>query len=107
MTRTRPSSPIMMLSGLRSRWTSPAACAAAIPRPACIEASRISVQRPSDVREPLAQRLPGDELHDDAELRVDLERLIYSDDIRVREAGQRLGLAQRALAGQLVVARGD
>ena len=32
--RTRPSSPTSMLAGLMSRCTSPAACAAASPRPA-------------------------------------------------------------------------
>ena len=32
-TRTRPSLPTIALSGLKSRWTSPASCAAARPRP--------------------------------------------------------------------------
>ncbi len=33
-TRTRPSSPTITLDGLKSRWTSPARCAAASPSPA-------------------------------------------------------------------------
>ena len=42
VTRTRPSSPTSTLSGLKSRWTMPAACAAASPRPACTNTRRIS-----------------------------------------------------------------
>ena len=45
VTRTRPSPPIRTLSGLKSRCTRPAACAAASPRPAATKTRRIS--RPS------------------------------------------------------------
>jgi hypothetical protein len=38
ITRTRPSSSIITLSGLRSRWTRPAACAAATPRATSVNA---------------------------------------------------------------------
>ena len=44
MTSTRPSVPMSTLSGLKSRWTSPAAWAAARPRPAFTNASTMSGQ---------------------------------------------------------------
>jgi hypothetical protein len=44
VTRGRPSAPTRMFSGLTSRWTSPAACAAARPRPAATKMPRISRQ---------------------------------------------------------------
>ena len=43
-TRTRPSLPIITLSGLKSRWTRPARCAASMPRPAASNTRRISRQ---------------------------------------------------------------
>ena len=42
LTRTRPSRPISTLSGLKSRCTIPAPCAASSPRPAATKTSRIS-----------------------------------------------------------------
>ncbi len=42
VTRMLRSRDINTLSGLKSRWTSPAACAAASPRPAGMNTSRIS-----------------------------------------------------------------
>ncbi len=44
MTRTWPSGVIMTLSGLKSRWTSSRACAAASPRPAAANTSSTSGQ---------------------------------------------------------------
>ena len=44
MTRTEPSRPIMTFCGLKSRWTTPAACAAARPRPAAMKTSSTSRQ---------------------------------------------------------------
>ena len=43
-TRTRPSGPTIALLGLKSRWTTPAACAWARPRAACRYISSTSRQ---------------------------------------------------------------
>ena len=87
----------MTLSGLKSRCTTPAACAAASPRPAARNTSSTSRQAaaaPAARRE----RLALDELHGDEDVIADGAGVVDRDDVGVRDARHGLRLAQQARA---------
>ena len=97
MTRTRPSFPTSTLSGLKSRWTSPAACAAASPRPADWRtASRSRSEWPPSSHS--LQRSAVDELHRKVHAPVEDADVVNDDDVGVRQAGHRLRLSLQAHA---------
>jgi hypothetical protein len=75
---------------LKSRCTSPAACAAASPSPARRKRPRIS--RHGRGSQPLAQRAAVDELHRDVEPIVDAPDLVDGDDLGMAQPRQRLRL---------------
>ena len=94
-TTTRPSRPMRTFSGLKSRWTIPAACAAASPRPDSLRAASASLHGcPS--RSHALQVLPVDELHRDEHAVSERADVVHREDVRVGEARHRLGLAQEA-----------
>ena len=97
-TRGRPSWPTSTLSGLKSRWMIPRACAAASPRPAATYIASASRQPRSFAALPVGERLAGDELHRDEHLVAVLADLVDRHDVRVRDLRHRLRLAQQARA---------
>ena len=95
-TRGRCSLSRRTLSGLKSRWTNPAACAAARPRPAAMNTSRISRHERGFSASQLLIVPPAtnsiarntwSSMHAD---------VVNGDDVRVLEARDRLCLAQQA-----------
>ena len=94
-TRTRPSSPMSTLSGLKSRWTSPRSCAAARPRPAATITSTTS-RHDRPAAEPRPQGLAGHVLHGDEGLARHHPRVVDGDDVGVRQLRQRLRLPVQA-----------
>ena len=95
MTRTAPSLPIITFCGLKSRWTTPAACAAARPRPAATNTSRICCQLRGSARSHWSIVSPVDELHRDEHAVAERARVVDGDDVRVREASDGARLAQQ------------
>ena len=97
----------MMFSGLRSRWTMPAACACSSPR----RIWRMDRERPRRRHRPgrdrVGQRLARQELHHQEQRALGRAAEVGDgDDVRVGEAAGRLGLALEAarelfLAAQL------
>ena len=81
------------LCGLKSRWTIPAAWAAASPRAAWKNASTISRQLRS-LGEPGGQVLAVDQLHRD-ESRPSTAGVEHGDHVRVAQLGHRARLAQQ------------
>ena len=89
---------MMMLSGLMSRCTMPAACASASASAICDgEVDRASrIQRPAG--DDRRQRLAGDELEDQEQLALVLADLVQRGDVRVRQRRRRARFAQEPLA---------
>ena len=94
MTRTWPSAPIMTLSGLKSRWTSPRSCAAASPRPAAAKTSSTSGQLRGAGVHPVTERVAFDQLHGDEHPIAERPHVVDHHHVRVRHAGDGLRLAQ-------------
>ena len=96
VTRTRPSRPTSTFSGLKSRCTRPAACAAASPRPAARNTStNLAPARAGVAAAATGERVALDELHRDEDALVQRARVVDGDDVGVRQARHRLGLAQQ------------
>ena len=95
---TRPSLASMMFSGLRSRWTTPAACAAARPSATC---AAISISLRTGTRlavKQRAERFAFEEFADDV-LLADLDaEIVDGDDVGVIERGDGAGFALEAAA---------
>ena len=87
---TAPVSVIIMLAGLRSRWTTPMLCACASAASACMQSSadRCGEQRAHAIDHVL-ERLAPHELHDHQPLAFVLEQLVNRRDPRMAEAGDR------------------
>ena len=98
ITRTLSSRPTITLSGLKSRWTSPASCAAARPRPAATKTRSTSRHSRGARVQPVADGVTVDELHRDEHRLVERADVVDHDDVGVRELGDRLRLAQQARA---------
>jgi hypothetical protein len=107
MTRTRPSAPTIAFSGLKSRWMSPAAWAAASPRPAARKGPSTARQERGCARIQVAEGPAGDEFHGDVELAVVGVDVVDADDVGVGELGERLRLALQPLAGVLGAVGGE
>ena len=97
MTRTWRSRLTITLSVLKSRWTRPLSCAAASPRPASMNTCRISCQAALLHLQPVRDGVPLHVLHRDEDLVFERADVVRDDDVRVRQARDRLRLAQRAL----------
>ena len=96
MTRTWPLLDTMTLSGLKSRCTRSLSCAAASPRPAAMNTSRISSQRPALGLEPVAQGVALDELHRDEHPVSERVGLVHDDDVGMGDPRRRLRFAHQA-----------
>ena len=101
-TLTTPSGVTITFAGLRSRWTMPAAWAAA-----SASASGIAIRSTSPSRIPCAgdegvQGLPGHELHHDEVDALGRLDLVDGDDVRVVEGGGGARLLHEAGAAGLV-----
>ena len=79
-----------MFSGLISRWTMPASCAAASALATWIVRSSASVHRDGPTRQPLPQRFAFDQLARDIVRRVILTDLVNGQDVRMIERDDRL-----------------
>ena len=91
------------LDGVRSRWTTPRACACASAAATGAQSRRASSQpsvRPPTTR---VQAVALDELEDEHRLPAVLEDVVEPDDVRVLEPGECRGLALEARAELLVV----
>ena len=97
ITRARPSSPIITLAGLKSRCTTPAAWAAAIPRPASMNHARIWRQSGSVSPDPLPQRGTPNELHGDEHLVAVRLDVVDRHHVGMGQLRHRLGLPQQPL----------
>ena len=97
MTRTWPSRLTITLSGLKSRWTRPLSCAAASPRPAAMNTFSDLAPGARLRLRPVSGGVPLDELHRDEDLVFERADVVDDDDVRVRQARDRLRLAQRPL----------
>ena len=106
VTAIRPSRLRSTLCGLKSRWTSPAACAAASPRPAARNAATISAGVRCAALSHSIERLALDELHRDEVAAAGRADLVHGDDVGMREPRHRARLAQQALASLVVAAVG-
>ena len=105
MTRTWPDLVIITLSGLKSRWTRPAACAATSPRPAAtVDVQHLAPATRVCASNPVAEGVPLDELHRDEHRFAEGADVEHHDDVRVRQARDGLRLAQQARAAVRVVA---
>ncbi len=89
----RPSGVIMTFSGLRSRWVTPAVCAASSPSAIC--AAMSSVLRRGNVA-PRRVR-PGTSSPDDIEDALVFPDIMHRDDAGMIEGGNRLRFALEAL----------
>ena len=89
---TAPSRVRNTFSGLRSRWTTPRACAAA--RPSAIDAAIVHRLAPRQRArlQPCAQRVSLEQLHHRDGHVVDDRQLVDRDDARVRQRGDRARL---------------
>ena len=98
ITRTLPSFAIIAFCGLKSRWMTPAAWAAASPRAAATKTSRIARQLRGSVAQPLFDGRPVDQLHRDEHTVAERTGVVDTDDVRMREARDGPRLAQQAIA---------
>ena len=87
---------------MKSRWTSPAACAAARPRPAATNALEDLARRAARDAHHVRERLAVDELHRDEHAIADGADVVDRDDVRVGELRDRLRLAAAAAAVAVV-----
>ena len=97
MTRTWPSWSTITLSGLKSRWTSRAACAAARPRPGRDE--DVAGPRASERRAAFSQYATVWPSTNSIAMKTWSSKradVVDHDDVRVREPRDRLRLAQQA-----------
>ena len=99
---TRPSAHRMMFSGLKSRWTMPAACAAASAAARSIKRGEQAIAGSGPRRELFAQRLAAHQLRDQIELAVELLERVDRGDRRVGERGRGARLARQALAADRI-----
>ena len=95
VTRARPSAPMSTLSGLKSRCTRPAACAAASPRPAPRNSVRISRQLRVGRSHALSVPASTSSIAKKTRPPIDAD-VVHGDDVGVRQARHRLRLAQHA-----------
>ena len=106
VTQTRPSLPMRTLSGLKSRCTRPAACAAASPAPGRREDAQDLLDRARARRLPRGQRRAVDDLHGDEQAIVPGADVEDGDDVGMADARHRLRLAHQPRA-QLDVELGE
>ena len=85
-------------AGVRSRWTTPRACAWARAAAIGAQSRRASSQLRAAVGEERFERLAFHELHHEHGLTAILEHVVEPHDVRVLEARERGGLALEALA---------
>ena len=97
-TFTRPESVTMMLPGLRSRWTIPAACAALSASAICTPYfKRLRRAKPA-FRNQIDQSFAGDELHHHVIAFRLIHDVVNGDDVGMVQAGGGLGFLNKAAA---------
>ena len=74
-----------MFSGLRSRWITPRACAAASPSAIALPIADRLAPAADALADPVAQRLALEQLHDGDGHAADDRQLVDREDVRVRQ----------------------
>ena len=99
MTTTRPvPRSTSTFAGVRSRWTTPRACACASAAATGAQYRRVSSQSSERPATAVSSADAVDELQDEHRLAVVLEDVVETDDVRVLEPCERRRLALEALA---------
>ena len=94
-----------MLSGLTSRWTMPAACAAARPSATPTRSSTPCRHVRRRCRCPRLERAAVDEFRDEIRPAVDIPDVVHREQVRMIERGEHAGFALEA--GQPIGVRGE
>ena len=89
-----PSASIMMLAGFRSRWTTPASCAAARPDATCRAIDERAIDwQPAFLLQQRREVRALDVRHRDVRDAVDLAEIVDADDVLVRDLAREQQLA--------------